>query len=75
MGEVCVALGNQQSAAGGEEGKNPKEQKQLRLQAWCNVLQVKCSRLTVTQFMYDWHGEVLSNVHNHCIRSKGSKAL
>ena len=55
MGEVCVALGNQQSAAGGEERKNPKEQKQLRLQAWCNVLQVKCCfRLTVTQLMHDW---------------------
>jgi len=41
LGKVCVALGNRQSAARGEEGSNPKEQKQQRLQAWCNVLQVK----------------------------------
>ena len=46
MGDVCVAFGNQQSAAGGEEGKNPKEQKQQRLQAWCDVLQVKCCSAT-----------------------------
>jgi len=44
LGKVCVAFGNRQSAARGDEGSNPKEQKQQRLQAWCNVLQLASLR-------------------------------
>ena len=47
--ELCVAHGNR-AGGGAEVGGDPKEQKRLRLQAWCEVLEAVTLRdhMTVT---------------------------